>query len=286
MIQPIQSNAPIVNSDGRPSAPFLFFINQLLNALSSSASSLAQQAYDLATALVGRKINTGTGLQGGGDLSADRTLSLTNTTVTPGSYGDATHVGQFTVDQQGRLTAAANVAVSGGGGGGSPKFDKMSLFSGSWSVSGGAQNAKATRITPLVNVSISALTADMVSQVVGATYVAYIITTNGAGTITAILATSAAITAVTAAAQLLLFNFSSPVALTAGSDYALLIARTNGTTTTALTIYSTSGVTEYTASPVVIKGFASYLSLAPSVGTTANAFSTSLATYRIGYLWT
>lgn len=116
MIQPIQSNAPIVNSDGRPSAPFLFFINQLLNALSSSASTLAQQAYDLATALVGRKINTGTGLQGGGDLSADRTLSLTNTGVTAGTYGDATHVGQFTVNAQGQLTAAANIAVSGGGG--------------------------------------------------------------------------------------------------------------------------------------------------------------------------
>ena len=41
---------------------------------------------------------------------------LASTAVTPGSYGDATHVGQFTVDADGRLTAASNVAVSGGGG--------------------------------------------------------------------------------------------------------------------------------------------------------------------------
>lgn len=43
---------------------------------------------------------------------------LADTAVTPGSYGDATHVATFTVDQQGRLTAAGEVAISGVGGGG------------------------------------------------------------------------------------------------------------------------------------------------------------------------
>ncbi len=59
-----------------------------------------------------RTLTAGTGLTGGGDLSADRTLSLADTAVTPGSYGSAFQVGTFTVDQQGRLTAAGAVAIT------------------------------------------------------------------------------------------------------------------------------------------------------------------------------
>jgi hypothetical protein len=59
-----------------------------------------------------RQVGTGTGLTGGGNLSADRTIALANTAVTPGGYGSASQVGTFTVDAQGRLTAAANVAVT------------------------------------------------------------------------------------------------------------------------------------------------------------------------------
>lgn len=42
---------------------------------------------------------------------------LADTAVTPGTYGDATHVPQITVDQDGRITAASDVAITGGGGG-------------------------------------------------------------------------------------------------------------------------------------------------------------------------
>lgn len=54
-------------------------------------------------------ISAGAGLSGGGDLSANRTLTLANTAVTPGSYGSTTLTPTFTVDQQGRLTLAGNV---------------------------------------------------------------------------------------------------------------------------------------------------------------------------------
>jgi hypothetical protein len=57
-------------------------------------------------------ITAGTGLSGGGTIESTRTINLANTAVTPTTYGDATHVGQFAVDAQGRLTAAAPIAIT------------------------------------------------------------------------------------------------------------------------------------------------------------------------------
>lgn len=59
-----------------------------------------------------RTISAGTGLSGGGDLSADRSFAIANTAVTAGSYGGAASVGEFTVNAQGQLTAAATTLIS------------------------------------------------------------------------------------------------------------------------------------------------------------------------------
>ena len=49
--------------------------------------------------------------------------TLANTAVTTGTYGGATQIPVIVVDQQGRLTSAANTAVSAN-----------SLSSGSWTI--------------------------------------------------------------------------------------------------------------------------------------------------------
>jgi hypothetical protein len=56
-------------------------------------------------------ISTGTGLTGG-PITTTGTISLANTAVSSGSYGSASNVASFTVDAQGRLTAAANVVIA------------------------------------------------------------------------------------------------------------------------------------------------------------------------------
>jgi len=57
-------------------------------------------------------VGSGTGLTGG-PITGSGTLSIANTTVTAGAYGNATTVATFAVNAQGQLTAAANVTISG-----------------------------------------------------------------------------------------------------------------------------------------------------------------------------
>jgi len=78
----------------------------------TGASDASTALSNLGGVPTGRTVSAGTGLSGGGDLSANRTISLANTAVTAASYGSASQVATFTVDAQGRLTAASNTSIS------------------------------------------------------------------------------------------------------------------------------------------------------------------------------
>lgn len=52
-----------------------------------------------------------------GPGSGAQATTITPTGVTPGTYGDATNVGQFTVNAAGQITLAVDVPISGGGSG-------------------------------------------------------------------------------------------------------------------------------------------------------------------------
>ena len=96
-------------------------------SLQSDGSGVLSWVTAAAGSLTNILQGTGINVTGSG---ATRTVTLADTTVTPNTYGSATQVPQFTVDQQGRITGATPVTISGTAPGGAASGDLGNNYPG------------------------------------------------------------------------------------------------------------------------------------------------------------
>jgi len=78
-----------------------------LTAASNVAIDIAASQVNDFTTAIDNHLSGGTGI-----TYTAGTIDLDDTAVTAGTYGDSTNIPQFTVDAQGRITAASNIAIS------------------------------------------------------------------------------------------------------------------------------------------------------------------------------
>lgn len=114
----LTSNAAIVGTD---TGKALLYFTRLWDTFAT-----AIEARLTAIGLIGIVVSDGTGqaktvsisagtgiaVTNANGVAGNPSVALTDTAVTTGTYGDATHVGAVTVDQQGRITSASSAAIA------------------------------------------------------------------------------------------------------------------------------------------------------------------------------
>lgn len=111
-------NAVIQNLSSAPSTPVagqIYFntTNGVLNFFDGTNWVPASGSTEVIQDLIGSSVIGGTGLTATYvDASGETTIDLDNTAVSHGTYGGSNKAVTFTVDQQGRLTAASDASIS------------------------------------------------------------------------------------------------------------------------------------------------------------------------------
>lgn len=175
-------------------------------------------------------------MSGDATIVASGALTLANTAVTPGSYGDATHVPQLTVDSKGRLTLVANVAITGGGGTGV----NTATLSVSASTTAGELAASIGEIfTPTINIQVTGLGIVITTVTSGVYKFGIAPYDRGTNKITSAPTYTPTYTEASGALKSIYVNFASPVSLTAGTSYIIFVVRTDSTAGVSQTVGDT-----------------------------------------------
>ena len=101
--------------------------NTVLTADSTQALGVKWAATGGGTGTISDITSTGGSITVGAPTGPTTNVDVAASGVTAATYGDATHVGQFAVGSDGRITAASNVAVSGLAGTGMAKLFDSTL---------------------------------------------------------------------------------------------------------------------------------------------------------------
>jgi len=133
-------------------------VTSQLSAFQNSAQVLALTTSQLNAI----SVTAGAGLVGGGALSSSVILALETTGVSAGTFGTATSVAQFTVNDKGQITSATNVGISGSAGG---TVVAVGATSSTLAISNSPVTYSGALQLELSTIGIAAITAGSSSQI-------------------------------------------------------------------------------------------------------------------------
>jgi len=286
-LQELQQREAMVNPDGTPSQYFLRYLKARGGALTDLEASILSKA-DKSTQVI-----AGAGLDGGGDLSSDVTLSaneqeiLDAISTTQGSilYRGSSDWVVLTPSTAGKVLTtngpSANPtweAVTGGGGGGMAHCAPLPRGT---SASATGQATKGIQFDVDIAFDIYGVRTHMTAKA-GATYRASVWSMSGSNLGTNIV-TSAPWTGGATAEELHEVLFSGgPYTLTAGNTYVVLITATSESASYVFPLYSTTSNSYFANVParglVYARASANSLSAGQAISTGAGNYSVALLT--------